>query len=75
MLQMNNETINELYDISKRLKESYDEKINAKAILSKNPSSSIRERERIAKEEYIKALNDYEYFMKKYVVFKEKEDN
>lgn len=69
MNQMNSEEINKLYDIAKRLKESYDNEMSAKAIISKNPSSSMRQRESTAKEEYNKALNDFNYFVANYVKY------
>ena len=69
---MSAEQINELYDISKRLKESWDERVSTKAVISKNPSSSMRQRESNAKEEYVKALNDFDYFVKNYVKFNKK---
>ena len=69
---MSAEQINELYDISKRLKESRDERVSTKAVISKNPSSSMRQRESNAKEEYVKALNDFDYFVKNYVKFNKK---
>ncbi len=64
---MNEERINELYEIACRLKKSYDERVATKAILAKNPSSAMHQRAAEAKEEYAKALNDFGVFVTEYV--------
>lgn len=64
---MNEESINELYDIARRLKNSYDERAATKAILAKNPSSAMHQRYEEAKGEYAKALHDFGEFVVKYV--------
>ena len=72
--QKNNEIdINELYSIVTNLK-NYKMAVNSYGeILKKNPSHSIRESESLAKENYIKALNDFDFFVKNYI--KNKEEN
>lgn len=64
---MNEERINELYDIACRLKRSRDERAATKAILAKNPSSAMHQRAAEAKEEYSKALSDLDVFVAEYV--------
>ena len=63
---MNEERINELYDIACRLKRSRDERAATKAILAKNPSSAMHQRAAEAKEEYSKALSDLDVFVAEY---------
>ena len=69
------EEINALYDISKRLKESFDERVSVKKILAKNPSSGMYQREENAKQEYQKALQDFNYWLENFVVLKENKIN
>jgi hypothetical protein len=64
---MNEERINELYDIACRLKSSYDERVATKAVLAKNPSSAMHQRYEEAKGEHTKALYDFGEFIAKYV--------
>lgn len=59
--------VDELFTIAARLKKWKDEKNGTKRILEKNPSSSIRERCYSAKIEYNKALQDFHYFIEKYI--------
>lgn len=59
--------VDELFTIASRLKKWKDEKNGTKRILEKNPSSIIRERYDNAKIEYNKALQDFHYFIEKYI--------
>ncbi len=59
--------VDKLYEIASRLKESKNNRINAKSILAKNPSSTINQRYIDAKKEYGKALNDFNDFINNYI--------
>ena len=59
--------VDKLYDIASRLKEAKSNRISAKSILAKNPSSTINKRYIDAKEEYGKALNDFNNFVNNYI--------
>ena len=59
--------VDELYEIASRLKEAKNNRISAKSILVKNPSSTINQRYINAKEEYGKALNDFDKFVNNYI--------
>ena len=72
---MNSEQIDSLYEISSRLKSLKDERINCKKLQVSVPSHSINERYTNVKEEYAKALNDFNYWLENFVKFNEKEEN
>ena len=59
--------VDELYKIASRLKEAKSNRISAKSILAKNPSSTINQRYINAKQEYGKALNDFNNFVNNYI--------
>jgi len=59
--------VDKLYNIASRLKEAQSNRISAKNILAKNPSSTINKRYIDAKEEYGKALNDFNNFVNNYI--------
>lgn len=64
---MNEERINELYEIACRLKKSYDEITATRAIITKNPSSAMYQRANAAQSEYAKASADFAAFVTEYV--------
>lgn len=72
---MNSEQIDSLYEISSRLKLYKDSRETYKKLQVSAPSHSINERYSEIKQEYVRALNDFDYWLKNYVVYKEKEEN
>ena len=75
MKEMSNEQIDSLYEVASRLKNLKDERINYKKLQVNVPSHSINERYSNIKEEYVKALNDFNYWLENFVKFKEKEED
>ena len=73
--KMTEEQVDQLYDIALRMKKGMDDSISYAKINENIPSHSMTERVNSAKEEYLKAYNDFEYFVNNYIVFKEKEEN
>ena len=72
---MTSEQIDSLYEVASRLKNLKDERINYKRLQVNAPSHSINERYTNIKEEYVKALNDFNYWLENFVVFTEKEED
>lgn len=72
---MTSEQIDSLYEVASRLKNLNDERINYKRLQVNAPSHSINERYTNIKEEYVKALNDFNYWLENFVVFTEKEED
>lgn len=71
---MNAELIDKLYDIASRLKVYKDARENYKKLQVNAPSHSVNERYNSVKEEFVKAYNDFTYWLDNYVKFKEKEN-
>ena len=70
---MNSEQIDSLYEIVSRLKVYKDSRESYKKLQVSAPSHSINERYASVKEEYIKALNDFDYWLENYVKYDKKE--
>ena len=71
---MTKEQVDSLYEVASRLKVYRDARENYKKLQMSTPSHSINERYSNVKEEYVKALNDFDYWLKNFVVFEEKEE-
>lgn len=73
---MNNEiNVDKLFDIAYDMKSANDNRIAYKKLIANNPSHGARSEYEKFKEEYVKALNDFDYFVQNYVKYKEKEEN
>lgn len=67
--------VDRLFDIVAHMKSYNDNKISYEKLLENNPSHRARELYNECEEGYLRALNDFDYFVQNYVTYKEKEEN